>query len=619
MQKREPVLAKWLAILLLPGCFIPFLILCFYCFPEVDDFSFANITDSYGYVGAQIHWYTTWTGRYFSTAILSFSPILLRSFFLYQVVSLSLFLGTLHSLYFLTRSLSPNTKRGHSFLLALAVVLSYLLFLPDITEAFYWFPGSATYQLASIFTAYLLGLAIRQETVRPIGKRRWVWMSILAFAAVGCNEVAMAATALSVTVYYGLYLLRERNFFNERLWVLVATAVGSAMLVFAPGNALRAEGDIGERNFNQIWEALSLTFADTTNLIGQWFWMPIVPLIILAMLGFSGHSAGRIRWSGLIATVVLVFILILAVIFPTYYIYKIPPPLRTQNFSYWIMILGAVSVGWFLSPLLSARGSIVQGARLYYGIIGFLIVAFIFPGYNGVGKAYADLSSGSARAHKNQYMERRELIASCTTPVCTVPAYSVFPFNTFNSDLDTDSNEWWNILYGKYNGGKGVSIDYTGLRPVYSQTLHFDPSETFMENYHLENLSDSMSYDGRYSYHMAPEVLYGGGVGFSADSLGTRFGNQLAYLEMGAYAAFVDSIRDLHLVAVISRPGVERPMSWSSVTWENAIREDGGWWHTQIRIPLYSLDLNRGDQFKIFLWNPNGRDVYVDELSYSLF
>src|SRR5690606_12661622 len=99
-----------------------------------------------------------WTGRYFSTALLSISPILLKSFFLYQLVSLLVFIGSLHSLYFLIKCLSPISKKSHIFILALVSLLSFLSFMPDITEAFYWFPGTATYQLACIFVAYLLGL-----------------------------------------------------------------------------------------------------------------------------------------------------------------------------------------------------------------------------------------------------------------------------------------------------------------------------------------------------------------------------------------------------------------------------------------------------------------------------
>ncbi len=603
------------------GCFIPFLILCFYCFPSVDDYSFANITDDHGYLGAQIHWYTTWTGRYFSTAILSISPILLKYFLLYQLVSFLVFIGSLHSLYFLVESLSPFIKRRYVFTLSLACLLAYISFIPDITEAYYWFPGSATYQLACIFVAYLCGLGVRlnRDNLSKNGGRNLILMCLVSFAVVGCNEVAMTITILSLSVYYASSVLSGKGFFNKRILIVLSAAVGSGLIVFAPGNNLRAESDLGERGSDQIWEAFTLSLSDALHFIGEFIWLPLIPLIVVGMLSFSNQSKDKFKLVTIAGTIVLIFILVLAATFPTYYIYKIPPPLRTQNFALWVLVLGSIYLGRLLAPLLSQAGKNLQEKRINIGAIGFLIVTFIFSGSNGVQNAYADLISGSALEYKKQYKSRSQMLAECSVPTCTVPAYTIYPFSTFHSDLETNADGWWNYLYGKYNGGKKVSIDYSNSTPFYSGELQFEPTETVMENYNLNNLSDSVSYDGGFSYHMAPDVVYGGGINFTTDTIDTRPGNQLAYLEVSGLAKFADSLHDLHLVAVIVRPGDDKPLSWSSVTWENPEENRNGWLLAKKRITLYTLNIHPDDKFKIFLWNPNGRDANVANLSYNLY
>lgn len=600
---------------------MPFLILSFYCFPSVDDYSFANITDDHGYFGAQIHWFTTWTGRYFSTALLSISPILLKSFFLYQLVSLLVFIGSLHSLYFLIKCLSPISKKSHIFILALVSLLSFLSFMPDITEAFYWFPGSATYQLACIFVAYLLGLTVRFDKINSSGNGdgNLIIMCLIAFAIVGSNEVAMMTTIISLSIYYATSVVRGQGILNKRILIVLVAAIGSGILVFAPGNNVRAESDLSERNSDQIWEAFTLTLTDTIHFIGDFTWMPLIPLIVVGIIIFSNHTREKFNWSFFLGILVLIFVLILATTFPTYYIYKNSPPLRTQNFSFWILILGSIYLGRLLSPLLSQVSSTLQDKRINFAAIGFLIVIFVFSGSNGIQNAYADLVSGSAQVFKEQYKSRSRMLAECSLPTCNVPAYTAYPFTTFHSDLETNADGWWNYLYGKYNSEKRVSVDYAEITPFYSGEMRFEPTETEMENFNLNNLTDSVSYDGGSSYYMAPEVMYGGGTNFIMDSIKTRIGNQLAYLEIGGLAFFADSLYDLHIVAVISRPGNDKPISWSSVTWEDHEENGTGWLLTKKRIILYTLNIHPDDKFKIFLWNPNGRNAYVANLSYKLY
>ena len=619
MKNSGKKVLELLAPTLLLSCFIPFLILCFYCFPSVDDYSFANITESYGYIGGQIHWYTTWTGRYFSTAILSFAPALIYNFILYHLVSLIILMGSLHSIYFLIRSLDSKLKKWHALIIALAASLCYLLFLPDVTEAFYWFPGSITYQLASILATYLFAIGIRVETGTRTPIPGWLLMSIMAFAVVGSNEVIMLVTAILVTLYYLLSVFRGKGLFNGRLLVFLTAAFGSVLLVFAPGNTVRAEGDLSERNFDQLSEAFSLAFGDLFSFFGQYFWIPVLPLLLLSMLYFSKPDKTQVKWGQVIMAIILIIALVFSVIFPTYYIYKIAPPLRTQNFNLWILVTGCIVLGRFLAPLVPTLKLESPGLRVNIGAIGFLALIFLFSGFNGTRKAYADLFSGSANKYKNQYSMRAKMLTNCSDSICTVPAYTAYPYTTFHSDLSSNHGEWWNFLYGKFNGEKEVSVDFSALVPFYTHTIDFKPSNTHMENYNIENLTDSMSLNSGYSYYMSPDVTYGGGLAFRLDTIETRFGNQPAYIRITADAVFADTLRNMHVVSVINHKGSANPISWRSVTWVESEGLVNGWDRAEILIPLYTLNLHFSDQFKIFLWNPEKRDAFVDNITFTLY
>ncbi len=339
-------------------------------------------------------------------------------------------------------------------------------------------------------------------------------MCVLAFVVVGSNEVVMVVTAISVTLYYLFSLFQHKVIYNGRFLLLITTALGSALMVFAPGNNLRAENNLAKRSIDQLSEAFSLSFNDLTIFVGQYLWIPVLPLLALSMLYFARPERTNVKWGHLFITIVLLFVLIFSVIFPGYYIYKMAAPLRTQNFNLWILVLCTIVIGRILSPLIFSLKSFSPTSRINLGSIGFLICIFLFSGSNNTQRAYADLFSGSAKEFEEQYNHRTQSLLSCTNTICKVPAYSVYPFTTFHSDLDSDHENWWNFLYGKFNGNKQVSVDYSDLIPFYHQSISFNPGDSSIENYNIENLTDSVGYNGGYSYHISPAVEYGGGFSF---------------------------------------------------------------------------------------------------------
>jgi hypothetical protein len=70
----------WYSALGLAAILLSFyLYLSFFCVPAVDDYTFAFLVKDKGLLAAQEYWYTTWTGRYTSSFLISLNPLLGQS------------------------------------------------------------------------------------------------------------------------------------------------------------------------------------------------------------------------------------------------------------------------------------------------------------------------------------------------------------------------------------------------------------------------------------------------------------------------------------------------------------------------------------------------------------
>ena len=623
MNPKISTLLKVVAAVLLAGFILPFVVLAFYGMPVSDDFLFTDYTNTHGYFGAQIYWYLTWTGRYFSTAILSFSPWVLQSDWFYHLGSVAMIALTAHSLWFLVREIAPSLSKSLAAILAGMAFVAYLMMAPDITSAFYWFAGSATYQLPSALVAYLIGLTFRFERTedRKTRNRLIPAMAFVAFAAVGCNEVTMATLSVGVALYVALSMLFTRKWIQPRQWVLAATAMGAILLVFAPGNTERAKGDMSDRELNHIGEAWQFAYADTRMMFAEWDWSLLLPLILVSALVFAVETDRKpsATWAvKAVALMVFVAFLAVLVVFPTYHIYSHAPPPRTVNFAVWIVVLGALSAGWLVAPLVKNFVGTRPVVALLAAIAVVVLASFANP-TNNVSRAYADLFYSSAADYREEVLARRAQVRNCTDSVCVVPAYSNYPHSLFHSDLDRDEKQWYNTLYAKYNNAKAISVDYSVLQPVLSAALHFEPAEAESRGYASAQLVDSVYFRGSHTFHMTPETEFVGSISFRIDTLELRDGHDLAHLRVEASAMFVDSSRDIHVVSVINREGKSLPVNWMSTTWEEPRSQEEGWQIVELWVPLYELDLKESDTFSVYLWNPYGRDAYIDELTVSVY
>ena len=132
---------------------MPFIINSFYIHPAADDFVFANVAIEKGILGAQVEWYFSITGRYFSTLLLSLSPLVFNWMKGAAIVPISLIILLLVGLFALVKetgfhSISFKTR----VIIALLILFCYLHRMPDTGKGLYWLAGAITYQAGNVFT-----------------------------------------------------------------------------------------------------------------------------------------------------------------------------------------------------------------------------------------------------------------------------------------------------------------------------------------------------------------------------------------------------------------------------------------------------------------------------------
>ncbi|MBF0511653.1 MAG: hypothetical protein HQL13_04905, partial [Candidatus Omnitrophica bacterium] len=243
MLQPAPVKNKWLyglVFLFSVGLVLfPFIALCFFVHPCADDFEFSKWTN---FFVQNLHYYTQWSGRYFSTFVLSLSPVHWHSFFGYKVWSAAFIL-------FFAGSLYVFTKKWVQAFVALDFVVIHIIYIgalllafdsaPSLVEGFYWASSAVTYLFSSaLFFLFLTHLIVVFHEKKY---QTAFLLPLLLFCIIGGNEswMLLVDTTLLGILGYELYRRGERKAILMALGLLLWASVVSLIPLLSPGNAAR--------------------------------------------------------------------------------------------------------------------------------------------------------------------------------------------------------------------------------------------------------------------------------------------------------------------------------------------------------------------------------------------
>lgn len=295
----------WIALLL-----IPMAVMCLYARPLYDDYGHTySVVLAWAHSGSVLttlqaalqrtaQLYQTWQGTYVAMFLSVFTPMVFSDalFFLSPLCTL-LFMA--FSLRYFTQAIARHTldmSRTASLLLYAVVLTLWLGYLPGAREAIYWQSG-APYGLGAALLALLGGLLLRLRGPGSCGRRALrIACAVLCGAALGgCPYPLGLGGAVALAVLAGWALLARSKARLGAVLAFLATAASLAVVVLAPGNAVR-QGQEGAPM--QPVSAIVMSVAECLQYTGSWLgpqW--IAAGLVLAALLWKPLKASGLRFA----------------------------------------------------------------------------------------------------------------------------------------------------------------------------------------------------------------------------------------------------------------------------------------------------------------------------------
>lgn len=431
---------------------LPFIVISIFNNPSADDFCYNNYTRDLGYLNTQIEAYYNWTGRYFSTAIISISAFLSDSFYLYKLFPVILLFLFFLSIYHLSSSIFVSFSRKDKFTLTFLVLILYLLQMPSTSEGFYWLAGSVTYQLSIILAVFLFSFLIK--LLNTSRKKYLIISMFIAFLVIGSNEISMMFVNLIIAVIFLYTSITQRRVNFLTLSLLFFMIGCTAIVVLSPGSAARITTYPGNQQF--LYSFFKTIKATKTHL-GDW-----LPTIILAFFIFFDYldknvsiQRPKIFDVNLLIPCAIVFSFPLIGVFPVYYSLKWVP-FRSVNLIYFFFLMGLI----YLAFVLYFKLRVIQKDFLVFSkwtkIFLFVIIIIRLGGNNNIRIAYSDLITGKAYIYNKELKKRYQIIQESKAQILIVPELTSLPKTIFFMDIKDNSNHWINQCYKSYFDKKEI-------------------------------------------------------------------------------------------------------------------------------------------------------------------
>ncbi len=448
------------AILLISaGSIVPFISLAFFSHPSADDYVFATDTTRLGFWVSQVSWYDGWTGRYFSSAILTLYNLIFHlKGYSFAILFLIFFFMT--SIYFFIGSICGSIFRRTEILVATLVLLNlFISGMPDICSGVYWLSGAATYLLGSTLAIFSIGLLLSASKEKS-HLQTAVNLSICsaaAVAAIGCNETIMI---IILPVFFsGSMVTAMLKSHSRAQWIFITIigAIAAYIVISAPGNKFRA-AFFPDRH--QGWLSIHFSLRTARYYFTQWVFDSRILVSTFLLLPFAFKISKEIEffrnhWQKCLCLVFLWMMLIPLSFFPAFWAMGHTAPDRTINTIYLLFLLG-----WFPSIVVLVTvflGVNVRNWKIPQELLSIATILYIVcltcqP--NNLTKGTRELLTQAYPYHK-EILRREKLVANAleqNSKDLVVPSISHRPSTIFFTDLKSNPGSWINRSYAEYWG-----------------------------------------------------------------------------------------------------------------------------------------------------------------------
>ena len=386
-----------------------------------DDYCTAAALHQHGYAGAMAYQRAQWSGRYayyaVKGALESIGPQTAHA-----TPGLMIAL-TLLAAFWLMRPLMPS--RWLAFASACAVAFAVVDSAPgkfDMYGAVMWETGAITYMLPVVLWIVWLGFIVR-------GSGAFASFFVM-FVAGGLSETSLATQGVLVAGTLLIAALRrDRNRTRLAIIGVIATIIAFALVLSAPGNAIRAEGAPPPGSIGvAVLSALGLAY----RFIGSHLFPEGASLLVVAAVATHAGKARRI-WLSIAAIAVVGAIV--AIVPSTWLISQAPPPRAL-----YIVNVCAIAAMFGLF-----------GATRYKAAGALLIVLSIVPVLSAIDTVRTIPEARAAARH----------IDAITQTLATQRGRDVVLHSRWALEsryLDNDPNHWANACACRYFGLRSLRI-----------------------------------------------------------------------------------------------------------------------------------------------------------------
>jgi hypothetical protein len=449
-----------------------------------DDYSFANVLTSEGFIGAQKYWYLQWDGRFTSTFAISLAeligprivPILPSLALIIWLIAMTWTIKQFRLKIFLMNS------RLLPFLLAVFVIATALSTCPDIFQSFYWQVGMLTYLVPVIILTLYAGLTaywMNRKLQRSAQVVFLIFSVLVTFCAGGFSETYVALQTGGLLLAIGVCMLwLSRNLKQNLLPILIAGFLGSfiAMLVMvlAPGNFIRASFFPPHPDLFSLVKLSVYYSVMKMGSIGYHHLGDIgVMLVLPAMLAFTFNPAisngkecvgSKLKTKDLVRYFVLVpvigFVLIVFCFAPSVYGMSGPPPPRALIITQIIII--CVVIYWSYQAGLALKQYHPKFRKIrpstFYIVVSILVLALLGLGPIISAQRTLSLSSAYRDYAKNWDIQDSEFrVASLRGEKnITIKALPTGILAGLGG-VGSDPNGWVNIAVARYYGFDSIT------------------------------------------------------------------------------------------------------------------------------------------------------------------
>ncbi len=477
---------------------IPMLIMGFYNWPSVDDFSmayqphvyFEETGNIFGTIGAAfsktVYLYNNWVGYFFSSFLTCICPSVFSEKLYFVVPFIILGIVTLGVCYFY-KSLFVICWKLDRYLSHAISMLTLIVLVNSLesgnarAEAFYWYSGAINYSFMFGLSLLWIGLLIRTafDTERSSGILKIVAASVLGFLLGGANYMSALGMAIcSGLIIFILVMIKLGKFKAEcentkLLWIpAVMNILGLAISAIAPGNALRASqsGTMGpiKSVFVSVYYVFDMCMSDMTR------WEVVVVLLIIAVLSWKLGAGMKSRLQHPLLFGMFAFLITASSMTPPLYAVGNIAAGRVHSLvwmEYIVMLVLSVFyyTVWIRQRLyglslvaeddkLTVNESLLITILAGFIYIGSLLNVMVDPWYYTGSSAIYDVVTGRAAQYYSECVARYDILSDDSISEAVFDRYTVEPELLFYQDVTADPNEWVNQITAEYYDKEKVYI-----------------------------------------------------------------------------------------------------------------------------------------------------------------